>query len=1041
MLNRFRFLPWLLLALSTTVFAADWKPATLKGLEWREIGPWRGGRAAAVAGIPQDRETYYFGATGGGVWKTTDGGAHWNNVSDGFFGGSIGAVAVSEWDPNVVYVGTGEKTVRGNVSHGDGAWKSTDAGKTWAHIGLDDSRHISRIRIHPKDPDLVYAAVMGHLFGPNEERGVYRSRDGGQNWERILFVNEQAGAVDLAMDPTNPRILYATTWRVIRTPYSLESGGAGSGIWKSTDGGDSWTELSNNEGLPEPHLGIAGVVVAPSEPETVYAIVEAAEGGVFRSDDAGETWRRVNAERKLRQRAWYYSRIYVDPLDAEVVYVLNVRFHKSKDGGKTFEAIATPHGDNHDLWIDPNDPLRMVQSNDGGANVSYDGGVTWSPQDNQPTAQMYRVSTDNAFPFRLLGGQQDNSALRIRSRSAFGRSIGARDWEPTAGGESGHIVANPLNPDIVYGGSYGGFLVRLDHRTGDRRMINVWPDNPMGWGAAELKYRFNWNFPLVFSRHDPNVLYAAGNVLFRTNDEGQTWQAISGDLTRNIKEKQQSSGGPITQDNTSVEYYGTIFALAESPLEAGVIWTGSDDGLVHITRDGGETWREVTPRGLPEQIQVNSIEAHPFEPGGLYLAATAYKRDDFRPYLFKTNDYGKSWKKISGGIPDAEFTRVIRADTERPGLLFAGTERGAWVSTDDGKSWTPLQLNLPVVPVTDLAIKGDHLAVATQGRGYWMFDHLPLLRQFAADGTGENARLFRPAPALRLPNRNADDPVHAGRNPATGVVLHYWLPGDLPADAPLELVIQDSAGDPIRTFTRKPPEDDESEPPKGDDDRLLTAKAGINTLNWNLRYPSVERFDKLVLWNDYLDGPKAVPGVYEAVLTAGDVSDAVNFEVLPDPRSEAGADDLQRQFDFTWQVNRKLTETHRAIERLRTARGQVEAVSERVSGQEAYAELTLMAESIAQQLTVIEETLYQTKLEARQDPLNYPIRLNDKLAGVMLAASIGDHPPTASAVAVRDELVAAIDAQLTALEAVLGDRMDTFNTLAAQLELPAVTVD
>jgi len=1034
---------WIVLALICAApnAIAQWQPTDLEGLEWREIGPWRGGRSAAVAGIPQDRETYYFGSTGGGVWKTTDGGVHWTNVSDGFFGGSIGAVAVSEWDPNVVYVGTGEKTVRGNVSHGDGLWKSTDAGKTWTHVGLDDSRHIARIRIHPKNPDLVYAAVMGHLFGPNEERGIYRSTDGGETWQRILYVNEQAGAVDLAMDPANPRNLYATTWRVIRTPHSLESGGPGSGLWKSTDGGDSWVELSGNDGLPEPPLGIAGIAVAPSAPDTVYAIVEAAEGGVFRSDDAGTTWRRVNAERKLRQRAWYYSRINVDPQDADVVYVLNVRFHRSKDGGKTYEAIATPHGDNHDLWIDPNDPLRMIQSNDGGANVSYDGGATWSPQDNQPTAQMYRVSTDNDFPFRLLGGQQDNSALRIRSRSARGGSIGPRDWEPTAGGESGHVVADPNDPDVVYGGSYGGYLVRLDHDDGDRRMIDVWPDNPMGWGAAELKYRFNWNFPLMFSPHDPDTLYAAGNVLFKTTDEGQTWQPISGDLTRNIKEKQQSSGGPITQDNTSVEYYGTIFAIAESLHEPGVIWTGSDDGLVQLTRDGGASWRDVTPRGLPKEIQVNSIEAHPFEPGGLYLAATAYKRDDFRPYLFRTTDYGRSWKKITDGLPAQEFTRVVRADPERPGLLFAGTERGAWVSTDDGRSWQRLQLNLPVVPVTDLAIKGDHLAAATQGRGYWMFDHLPLLRQAAGDGFGEQPRLFDPAPALRLPNRNAKDPVHAGRNPAAGAVLHYWLPEDLPAGTPLELVILDAAGEVIRTFTRKPAEDDESEPPPGDDDRLLSAQAGLNTLAWDLRYPGVERFDKLVLWNDYLDGPKAVPGTYRAALTAGEARAAVDFEVRPDPRSDATAEALQQQFDFTWGINRKLTETHRAITRLRTARAQVESVAARVAGEEPYAELTLEAESIAGQLTAIEEALYQTRLEARQDPLNFPIRLNDKLAGVMLAASIGDHAPTASAIAVRDELVAAIDAQLAALETVLDERLAAFNDLAAKLEVPAVTVD
>jgi photosystem II stability/assembly factor-like uncharacterized protein/DNA-binding FrmR family transcriptional regulator len=1035
--------PWILTALICVAPGAfaQWKTADLEGLEWREIGPWRGGRSAAVAGIPQDRETYYFGSTGGGVWQTRDGGAHWKNVSDGFFGGSIGAVAVSAWDPNVIYVGTGEKTVRGNVSHGDGMWKSTDAGKTWTHIGLNDSRHISRIRIHPKNPDLVYAAVIGHLFGPNAQRGVYRSRDGGENWERVLFVDEQAGAVDLAMDPVNPRVLYATTWRVIRTPYSLESGGPGSGIWKSTDGGDHWTELTENEGLPEPPLGIAGIAVAPSDPDTVYAIVEAAEGGVFRSSDAGATWQRVNDERKLRQRAWYYSRINVDPLDADVVYVLNVRFHRSKDGGKTFEAVATPHGDNHDLWIDPNDPLRMIQSNDGGANVSYDGGASWSPQSNQPTAQMYRVSLDNDFPFRLLGGQQDNSAVRIRSRSAFGSSIGERDWEPTAGGESGHIVADPEEPDIVYGGSYGGFLLRYDHRSGDRRLIDVWPDNPIGWGAAELKYRFNWNFPLMFSPHDPDTLYAAANVLFKTTDEGQTWQAISGDLTRDIESKQQSSGGPITQDNTSVEYYGTIFALAESVREPGVIWAGSDDGLLHVTRDGGGSWRAVTPRGLPEEIQINSIEAHPFEAGGLYLAATAYKSDDFRPYLFRTTDYGKSWKAISGGLPDDEFTRVIRADPERPGLLFAGTERGAWVSTDDGRTWHRLQLNLPVVPVTDLAIRERHLVAATQGRGYWMFDHLPLLRQAAAEGFGDAPRLFRPAPALRLPNRTADEPVHAGRNPAAGAVLQYWLPDDLPVEADLELVIRDADGAPIRTFTRKPPEDDETDPPLGDDDRKLTAQAGLNTLEWNLRYPGVERFEGLVLWNDSLEGPKAVPGRYQATLTAGETELSVPIEVRPDPRSGASAADLERQFDFIWAINRKLTETHQAITRLRTARGQVEAVAKRVVDRDGFAELTTLAESITERLTSIEEALYQTRLEAPQDPLNFPIRLNDKLAGVMLAASIGDHPPTASAVAVRDELVAAIDVRLAELEEVLGARMDEFNALAARLELPAVAVD
>ncbi len=1043
-MTRYSTLLIILYSLLAQSALAAFDESKLKGLEWREIGPYRGGRSAAVAGIPQDRETFYFGSTGGGVWKTENGGGKWSNISDGFFGGSIGAVAVSSWDPNVIYVGTGEKTVRGNVSVGNGMWKSTDAGRSWTHIGLKDSRRIPRVRIHPKNPDIVYAAVLGHLFGANEQRGVFRSTDGGENWEKILYVNDEVGAVDLVMDPTNPRILYASTWRVIRRPYSLESGGEGSKLWKSTDGGDSWASLSENEGMPKPPLGIAGITVSRSNPDNLYAIIEAADGGVFRSTDAGETWTRSNEERKLRQRAWYYTRIQADPVDEDVVYVMNVRFHRSKDGGKTFQQVSTPHGDNHDLWIDPNDPKRMIESNDGGANISYDGGNNWSVQSNQPTAQMYRVSTDNAFPYHLLGGQQDNSAVRIRSRSAFDSAIGTRDWEPTAGGESGHIVANPDQPDIVYGGSYGGYLIRYDHRNGDTRAVNVWPDNPMGWGAAELKYRFNWNFPLLFSPHDSNTLYAAANILFKTTNEGHSWQAISPDLTRNIKTKQGPSGGPITKDNTSVEYYGTIFAVAESTHEAGVIWTGSDDGLVQITRNGGQNWEDVTPKGrsngLPEEIQINSLEVHPFEPGGLYMAATAYKSDDFNPYLYKTTDYGKHWQKITSGIPSDHFTRVIRADSEQRGLLFAGTEFGIYMSSDDGGSWQPLQLNLPQVPITDLAIKQGNLVAATQGRGFWILDDINLLRQADDEVFKQAQHLFKPAVAWRLLNGSKEDPNNMGSNPPAGVVLYYWLKEDLSDDSDLSLEIADSNGEVIRTYTPKPAEDKEEDdtPILGDDDRKLETNAGLNRFVWDMRYASVEKFEKMILWNSSLKGTRAIPGQYQATLSVGNAQQTVSIELLPDPRLDSTAEDYQAQFDFIAGINQKLTETHRAITRIREIKGQLGAIEKRLEETEQFAGLLETATVLQESLGDIEKALYQTKMESRQDPLNFPIRLNDKLAGLMSLTGFGDHAPSAAAIAVRDELVGAVDAELKRLDEVIRNDLADFNQQAADAGLTTI---
>ncbi|MDJ0940796.1 MAG: hypothetical protein QNJ00_13630 [Woeseiaceae bacterium] len=1032
-----------IILLFSIIWSASWAdidPASfasdIRALEWREIGPYRGGRSAAVAGIPSDRETYYMGTTGGGVWKTINGGSSWENVSDGYFGGSVGAVTVSEWDPNVVYVGLGEKTVRGNVSPGDGIWRSEDAGDTWSKLGLEDTQHISRIRIHPRNPDLVYVAAMGHLFGANEERGVYRSTDGGQSWEKILYVNDEVGAVDLAMDPTNPRILYASFWRVKRTPYSLESGGPGSGLYKSTDGGDSWELISDNDGFPTGTLGIIGVTVSPTNNKNLYAMVEAEEGGVYRSRDGGETWAKTNEDRNLRQRAWYYTRIYADPANEESVYVLNVRFHHSKDGGKSFSEIPTPHGDNHDLWIDPNDPLRMVEANDGGGNVSYDGGETWSVQSNQPTAQMYRVSVDNDFPFRLLGGQQDNSAVRIRSRSAAGSSISRRDWEPTAGGESGHIVAKPDNPDIVVGGSYGGYLTIVDHASGAERAINVWPDNPMGWGAAELKYRFQWNFPIAFSKHDPDVLFVAANVLFKSDDLGATWEAISPDLTRNDKSRMGPSGGPITKDNTSVEYYGTIFAVAESQHEEGVIWAGTDDGKVHLTRDGGASWSDVTPRNLPEWAQINGMEIDPFNPAGAYIAATRYKSDDFAPYLYYTDNWGRSWTKITRGIADTHFTRALRADPDRQGLLYAGTEYGIYYSLDNGRSWQSLQLNLPQVSITDLAIKERKLVAATQGRGYWILDDLAVLHQLDSDADG--VILYTPEPAYRLTagaNRS-DNPGAAGTNPYPGVTFYYALPEGLADDAEVSLEVMTADGDePIWTWTREPAPGEEAEnggrnaPPPTN---VLTADAGLNKHSWNLQYPGFERFDNLILWIDARGGPAAVPGSYRArLIVDGDVSET-EFSVITDPRTTMSQADYEAQFEFAISARDLLSQTHSGIKRLRALRTQLEGVQGRVDED---SDVAASITATLDKLTTIEEALYQTKNESRQDPLNFPIRLNNKLSYVMLLAAGSEAPPTEGMVGVRDELAAEIETQLAALDGVFMNDVPAINRQVSGLDL------
>lgn len=1028
----FRLSCLITLLLTSALLAQEKKePTPFGAMKYRSIGPYRGGRSCAVTGVPGKPMLFYFGSTGGGVWQTSDAGNTWRNISDGFFGGSIGAVAVSEADPNVIYVGEGEKTVRGNVSHGNGVWRSTDAGKTWKHLGLKDTRFVPRIRIHPKNPDIVYVAALGHLYGPNEERGVFRSNDGGTTWKKVLFVNNEVGAVDLILDPNNPRILYATTWRVKRTPYSLESGGPGSGLWKSTDSGDSWTEITKNKGLPKSQAGIIGIAVSPVDSNRLYANIEADDGGVFRSDDGGINWTKTSEDRNLRQRAWYYTRIYAHPKNLDEVFIMNVGFMHSKDAGKTFQSINTPHGDHHDLWIDPTEPQRMIVADDGGAQVSINAGAAWTTYHNQPTSQFYRVTTDNHFPYRIYGAQQDNSTVRIASRSDD-FSIGERHWEDTAGGESGHIAVNPKDNDIVYGGSYGGYLTRVNHRTNESRVINVWPDNPIGHAAADLKYRFQWNFPIFFSPHDANTLYAAGNVLFKTTNEGQTWEAISPDLTRNDKTKQGSSGGPITKDNTSVEYYCTIFAALESPHEKGVLWCGSDDGVLQLSRNGGKNWEKVTPPELPEWSQINSIEAHPTDKGGLYVAATRYKLDDNKPYLFKTTDYGKTWTRIVTGIKDDHFTRVIRADAKRPGLLFAGTEFGLYISFDDGAKWQPFQLNLPLVPITDLAIKNNDLIVATQGRSFWVLDNLSPIQQWKPEIADTALHVYQPATALRLPGgggfgSDTNTARTDGQNPPSGAVIYYQLKEAPDAKKPLSLAILDEKGNLIREWkstAEKPGE-------------KIEAKAGMNRFLWNLRYTDAEGFPGMVLWGS-LTGPKCMPGKYQVRIKHGDVEQNSQFEVKPDPRSTAKPEDYAKQFAFLLGVRNKLTATHTSIKQIRDVRDQIAGVGKRIKDLPDTSEVIELGKVIEKKLTSIEEALHQTKAKSSQDVLNFPIRLNNKLAALGGNVSAGDFPPPDSAVQLKDELVKQIDAELDALKKVVNEDVKRFNELLTQKKIPNV---
>ena len=975
---------------------------------FRQLGPFRGGRSGAVAGSYKRKNEFYFGATGGGVWKTTDGGNNWKNISDKFFGGSIGAIAIAPSDELVMYVGEGENTLRNNVSEGlDGIWKTTDGGKTWKKCGLADGRHITHIIIDPKDPNIAWAGVIGHLFGPSEERGVFKTTDGGKHWKKVLYVNNQTACSELVMEPGNSSVLYAGMWHVIRTAYGMESGGEGSGIYKSTDGGETWTNLSARKGLPKGVWGNVNIAVAASNTDKVYALIENEKGGLFVSNNGGESWSLLSQDNEIRQRSWYFNTVYVDPKNENIVYCPNMNMMKSSDGGKTFTAINTPHPDHHCLWIDPEDGSRMIVANDGGGQISFDAGSNWSTYYNQPTAQIYRVSTDNAFPYHVLGAQQDNSTIRIKSRS-FGGGVTDHDWESTAGFESGYVVADPLNPDVVYGGNYAGYLSRLDHKTGENRAISVWPDVPIGLGADAQKYRFQWNFPVFFSPNNPHRLYAAGNHLFVTENEGQSWEKISPDLTTNDKTKQVASGGPITKDNATAEYYCTIFTATESAFEKDLLWTGSDDGLIHLSTDAGKHWANVTPPQAPKWIMWNSVETDPFSKGTAYIAGTRYKSDDYTPYIYKTEDYGKTWQLITNGIESRHFTRVVRADKKVPGLLYCGTEYGLYISYDYGANWKKFQLNLPMVPATDITIKNNDLIVATQGRAFWVLDDLGTVQNAnKKEILTKNLFVFPVNDAYRTFGYVDSGMKNAGMNPPNGVVVNFYLK-DVGDSAKVSCTIIDHSGKTVKTFSTTAPEKENQ----------LSVVSGMNRFVYDMQYEGGTKIDGMVLWNGVPGGPKAAPGKYTVRMKYAIDSVEAPFVIKGDPNYKTTDGEYEQQLSFLLEVRDKFNEIQQAVKDIRSYRGQINTLLEKLNNEQKKM-LQPQADTINKQLTEIEEAFYQTRAKAGEDILNFPMRLNDRVSAIYSVASSGNNPPTQQVKDAFGEVKLAADNELNKLKSLV----------------------
>jgi photosystem II stability/assembly factor-like uncharacterized protein len=1028
-------------ALATIPPAID--PKTFNGMQWRLVGPFRGGRVLAVEGIPGDPTTYYFGGASGGVWKSSDGGVNWKPLFDKETVASIGSIAVAPSDHNVIYVGSGEACIRGNISYGDGVYKTVDGGRTWNNVGLKDSRHIGAVVVNPKDANNAFVAALGHAYGPNAERGIFRTRDGGKTWEKVLYVNDQTGGIDVVFDPNNPNILFAAMWQVLRTPWSLDSGGPGSGLYRSNDGGSTWKRLEGN-GLPKGIMGRIGVSVSGADSNRVYALIENKEGGLFSSSDGGDTWKKANDDERYRQRAWYFTHIFADPKSVDTVYVLNTGAFKSTDGGKTFDLMPAPHGDHHGLWIDPKNPQRMINGNDGGATITTDGGKTWTAQDNQPTAQFYHIIDDNRWPWWIYGAQQDNSTVGIATYDDEG-AITRADWYDVGGGESGYIAPDPRDPEVIYAGSAAGYITRANKRTMQYHDVSIWPVDVSGHGAGEYEHRFQWTEPIIISKHDPNVIYSAGEVVWKSTDQGNSWTAISKDLTRNDKAKQVASGGPITKDNTGVEVYDTVFTLAESPKDANTLWAGTDDGLIQLTRDGGKSWTNITPKDLPEWSMVSLISLSPKNEGTAYAAIDRHRLDDIKPYIFKTTDFGKTWTRIENGIPVGSYVHAVIEDPVREGLLFAGTETGPYVSFDSGAHWQPIGLNLPTVPVHDLLIHDTDLAAATHGRAFWVLDDITPLRQAAANIANAQAHLYAPRNAMRLYIPLGINRGPVGQNPPGGALFNYYLAQK--PEGEITIDITDANGKLVHHFSNREKANKNEQPPEWPDQErpvdILPAKPGMNRFAWNLRWTDPVEVPGAFYAGNGPQGMLSLPGKYTATLTADGKKYTQPFEIYVDPRVAKQpniAENMQKEFDLASKTRDRITELHTAILQIRGLKSQLKSLEDRLGNDPAHKPVIDAAQAFTKKLDPIEGQLIQTQMKSSEGNLNYPTMLNEMFDTFSYSIESSDDGPTKQQLETYDWLTDWLNKELTAWKQVQQTDLPALNNLIQQHNVPVIGV-